>query len=188
MDDASETLGPVRGRDIYAVAEVGLADVARSAEVSVPIPGTSTSVHVRVPQAAETGTTVRIPGRGKKGRGGAEDGDLVVEFFVGRHRLLRREGLDLTLRLPVTLSEAYSGASIVVPSFSGECKVEVPPFSQNGDRIRVPGRGLSQGERRGDLYVQLEIESPTRDDASLHEAFRKCDAFYDKPVRSDLSL
>jgi DnaJ-class molecular chaperone len=145
-------------------------------------------VRVRVPRGADTGSVIRIPGKGGPGARGGPAGDLVIETEVLPHPQVRRDGLDLTLTLPVTLDEAYNGASIDVPTFDGTVVLKIPPRSQNGARLRLRGKGIERKASRGDLFVELAVRMPDLPDDALAAALRAGGAAYSKPVREGLAL
>jgi curved DNA-binding protein len=122
------------------------------------------------------------------GFGGGPPGDLVIETHVKPHPFFRREGLDLHLRLPVTISEALSGAAVDVPTPNGNVRLKIPARSQSGARLRLKERGVPRGKERGDLYVELDVRLPDQDDARLAEAARAADASYSRPVREGIKL
>ena len=90
--------------------------------------------------------------------------------------------------MPVTLDEAYNGASIDVPTFEGSIALKIPPRSQNRAKLRVRGRGVPRKGERGDLYVELDIRMPDRADDALAEALRASKGAYTAPVREELTL
>ena len=119
---------------------------------------------MHIPAGVDNGSRVRVAGKGGVGSGGAPGGDLFIRVRVRPHPLLRREGDDLAMDLPLTVSEAVLGASVTVPTPDGEVRVRVPPRSQSGRRLRVKGHGVPQlrGKKRGDLYLQLVVHAPIR--------------------------
>ncbi|RMH41072.1 MAG: J domain-containing protein [Deltaproteobacteria bacterium] len=143
---------------------------------------------VRIPPGADDGDTLRIRGKGMPGAGGGPPGDLVIETRVAPHPRVRRVGRDLYLRVPVTLAEAYAGASIDVPTFDGRVTVKVPPGSQSGTKLRLRGKGVRRGDRVGDFYVELDVVMPPPGDAALADALRAADRLYPRPVREGLTL
>ncbi|HHH29800.1 MAG TPA: J domain-containing protein [Polyangiaceae bacterium] len=143
---------------------------------------------VRIPPGADDGSTIRLKGKGRPGVGGGPPGDLIIETKVKPHPLIRRDGLDLTMKVPVTLEEAYLGAEIDVPTFAGNVKLRVPPGSQNGTKLRMRGKGVARGKKRGDFYVELDVRMPPAGDPSLEKALRGTNRVYDRPVRAGLSL
>lgn len=143
---------------------------------------------VRIPPGAADGSTMRLRGKGRPGVGGGPAGDLVIETKVEAHPRVRRDGLDLTMKVPVTLEEAYLGAEIDVPTFDGQVSLRIPPGSQNGSRLRMRGKGVTRGKERGDFYVELEVRMPPGGNKQLEEALRGSGRAYDQPVRAGLSL
>ena len=179
--------GPTRGQDVHAVFQMDLRQAVEGAEVSIEVPDQGT-VRVRIPPGADTGSVIRLPGKGGVGARGGLPGDLVIETEVKPHPLIRRDGLDLTLSLPVTLDEAYNGASIDVPTFDGTVVLKIPPRSQNGARLRLRGKGVERKSTRGDLFVELDVRMPDKADDKLGSALRNSGAAYSKPVREGLEL
>jgi len=179
--------GPRRGHDLHATVQMELRDAIQGAEVSLDIPDRGT-VRVRIPPGADTGSTIRIPGKGAPGAGGGPAGDLVIETEVRPHPHLRREGRDLYLTLPVTIDEAYNGASIDVPTFEGAVVLKIPPRSQNHAKLRLRGKGIARKDTRGDLIVELDVRMPDKADAALAEALRAASPTYSAPVREELKL
>jgi molecular chaperone DnaJ len=92
----------------------------------------TTRLTVKIPAGVHTGSKVRLSGQGSAGMRGGPPGDLYIETEVAEHPLVRREGDDLHIDLPVTVSEALLGADVRVPTFQGEVTVKVPPGSQSG--------------------------------------------------------
>lgn len=179
--------GPQRGRDLAATVELDLATAIRGTEVQLDIPGQGVT-RVRIPPGADDGDTIRIPGKGSPGPRGGPPGDLLIECVLLPHAFVRREGLDLTLDLPVTLDEAYNGATVEVPTFEGPVLLKIPPQSQNGARLRLRGKGVPRKNTRGDMYVVLAVRLPDRADESLSEALKASTRAYSAPVRKDLKL
>jgi DnaJ-class molecular chaperone len=107
---------------------------------------------------------------------------------VRPHPRLRRDGLDLHLTLPVDLDEAYNGASIEIPTFSGPLLLKVPPRSQSGTTLRLRGQGIRRKDVRGDLLVDLDVRMPDRPDEALSAALRASRDAYTTPVRKDFGL
>jgi DnaJ-class molecular chaperone len=182
--------GPRKGHDVRGTVELEFEQAIRGAEVQLQI-STDTgpkTVTARIPPGADTGSTLRLPGQGGPGIAGGPAGDVVIETVVRPHRLIRRDGLDLHLPVPVTVAEAYDGASIEVPTFDGPVTVKVPPGSQQGQKLRLRGKGVKRGKDRGDLYVQLEVKLPEGGDAEVSEALRRAEAGYRAPVRKGVRL
>ena len=143
-------------------------------------------VRVRIPPGADDGSTIRIAGKGSGRKG--HRGDLVIETRVKPHPWLRRDGLDLTMTLPVTFREAYNGAKVEVPTFHGSVSLTIPPRSQSGQKLRLRGKGVKRGDKVGDLYVELEVRVPDQQDDDLARALERSDSAYSQPVRKGLVL
>jgi molecular chaperone DnaJ len=124
-------------------------------------------VGVRIPQGAEDGSLLRVPGQGMPGELGGGAGDLLVEVRVRPHPYFRREGLDLHLRLPIRLDEALDGTTLDVPTPTGPAPVTIPRHSQSGDRLRLAGKGVTRAGVSGDLYVELDVRLPDRNARDL---------------------
>jgi curved DNA-binding protein len=181
-----------RGEDVIAVVELDLAQAIRGTEITVRVPAGEgradggEPVTIRIPKGAEDGSRLVVKGRGAPGPNNTPPGDLIIETRVRPHPHFRRDGLDLHLELPVTLDEAYNGAEVTVPTPDGSVKLRIPPGSQQRQELRLRGKGVARGDRRGDLYVTLDVRLPEKDDAGLAEAVKR--AHYAKPVREGISL
>jgi DnaJ-class molecular chaperone len=143
---------------------------------------------VRIPRGADQGSKLRVSGRGEPGSAGAAPGDLLIETRIKPHPHFTRDGLNLTLKLPVSLDEAYSGAQVQVPTPSGTVSLRIPPLSQHGTLLRLKGKGVERSSNAGDMFVQLEVRLPDRADKQVAEALRKAHVGYEKPVRSPITL
>jgi DnaJ-class molecular chaperone len=183
--------GPMRGPDAYATVDMTLRQAIQGGEVELKIPDRK-PIKVRIPPGADTGSIIRIPGKGLSGHEGGEPGDLVIETRVKPHPLVRRDGLDLTLTLPITLAEAYLGAELRVPTFDAPVVLKIPPRSQPGQKLRLRGKGVSRKgptrDRRGDLYIELDVRLPDRDDPDLAAAIREHDKSSRRDVRAGMKL
>ena len=179
--------GPRRGRDLQAQVEIDLRQAIEGTEMEADLPGHG-PVRVRIPKGADTGSILRVPGKGSPGRDGGPPGDLLIETVLRPHRFLRREGLDLHVTLPVTLDEAYNGAGVDVPTFEGSVVLKVPPRSQQGTKLRLRGKGVPRKDQRGDMIVELDVRLPDLPDEALATALRSASAAYARPVREGLTL
>ncbi len=147
-------------------------------------------VTVKIPAGVQTGSQVRVAGQGAAGAQGGPPGDLFLEVQVEPHPLVRREGDDLYVELPVTVAEAMLGAQVRAPTFTGEVTLTVPPHSQSGRKLRLKGQGVPalRGNGRGDLYFELRILVPERTTADLKAAAETLARAYPHDVRADLRL
>ncbi|HTJ45815.1 MAG TPA: J domain-containing protein [Kofleriaceae bacterium] len=184
---AGRARGPARGPDIHASLEMDLRQAIEGTEIGVEVPAQGT-VRVRIPPGADNGSVIRLAGKGAPGVGGGPPGDLVIETIVRAHPHVRRDALDLYMTLPITIEEAYNGASIEVPTFEGPIVVKVPPRAQNRAKLRLKGKGIPRKDVRGDFYVELDVRMPDKPDDALAEALRNASSAYSKPVRAEVSL
>jgi len=175
------------GADVLASVDVDLAQALAGTEVKLEVPGQDV-VTVRIPPGADTGSRLRVAGRGAPGVNGGPPGDLVIETRVRPHPFFVRQGLDLRLRLPLTLAEAYGGTHVDVPTPTGTVKLRVPPLSQQGTELRLAGKGVRRGSERGDLFVILEVRLPDKDDADVRASCLDAERAYSAPVRAGLHL
>jgi molecular chaperone DnaJ len=147
-------------------------------------------VTVKIPPGVHTGSQVRLAGQGAAGPLGGPPGDLFIEIEVDEHPLLRREGDDLTLDVPITVPEAMFGAKIQVPTFGGDVTVTVPEGSQSGRKLRLRGQGVPslKGNGRGDLYLNLRVVLPEKPSSEVRAAAEKLGQAYPKDVRAEVVL
>ena len=138
---------------------------------------------VRIPAGVDDGARIRLAGEGDAGLRGGPRGDLYIFISVQPHELFERDGLDLLCTVPVPMCTAALGGEIEAPCLlggencDGECKivVQVPEGAQTGKMVRVKGRGMPslRGRERGDLVVELFVETPTRLTARQKEVLRE---------------
>ena len=121
--------------------------------------------HFHIPAGIDTGMRLKLTGYGDVGYGGGMPGDLFVYIKVEPHEIFERQGNDIVLELPLTITEAALGAKKEIPSFAhhGSCKISIPEGTQSGKVLRVKGEGFPslQGGGRGDLLVRIVVETPT---------------------------
>jgi len=179
--------GPRKGANLSATLVLEFVEALRGKEVTLTAPD-GKNVTVRIPPGAADGSQLTVKGRGMPGSSGGPPGDLVIETRVKAHPYFRREGLDLTLTLPVTLEEAYNGASIEVPTPDGSVRLKVPPQSRSGTRLRLSGKGVQKRDKRGDLFVELDVVVPDLKDEQFSKAVKAASSLYSKPVREGVQL
>jgi len=130
---------------------------------------------VTIPPGIDEGQVLRLKGKGGAGFGGGphggSPGDALIEVHIAPHPFFRREGDDIHVELPVSLSEAVLGARVPVPTVSGPVTMTIPKGSDTGARLRLRGRGIHrkrQGkEVTGDQYVTLKVVIGASDDPEL---------------------
>ncbi len=130
------------------------------------------SIQVKVPPGVEDGARLRVSGEGEAGIAGGEPGDLYVVMVMRDHPLFEREGTDLHLEVPVPFVQAALGAEVEVPTLDGKVKLQIPEGTQSGRVLRLRAKGLPPLQprldhaqlmkMRGDLYVRVFVEVPTK--------------------------
>ncbi len=121
-------------------------------------------IHLRVPAGVNTGTKLRSTGNGDAGVHGGETGDLYVFLEVKPHDIFTRDGGDLHCTIPVPFAQAVEGGEITVPTLDGPTKLKLPAGTQSNTIFRVRGKGMPflKGSSRGDLMVEVQVETPTK--------------------------
>ncbi len=141
------------------------------------------TLQVRIPAGVDDGARIRLAGEGDAGQRGGPRGDLYIFLSVAPHDLFERDGLDLLCTVPVPMCVAALGGEIEAPCLTGgddcdgECRipVKVPEGTQTGRTIRLKGRGMPslRGRERGDLLVEMFVETPTHLSARQKELMRE---------------
>ncbi|MEO0681690.1 MAG: molecular chaperone DnaJ [Pseudomonadota bacterium] len=133
-------------------------------------------LQVKIPAGVETGTRIRLAGEGEAGVAGGPAGDLYIFIEVAPHPIFEREGVDLRCRIPVPMTTAALGGEIEAPLVDGgRSRVKVPSGVQSGKQLRLREKGMPalRGGRRGDLYLELEVETPVNLSARQKELLRE---------------
>ncbi len=143
-------------------------------------------ITVKIPAGVQTGSKVRLQGQGAAG----PPGDLYIETRVAEHPLVRREGNDLSMDLPVTVPEAMLGAEITVPTLAGSVTITLPSGSQSGRKMRLKGKGVPalKGGAPGDLYLVVKVIVPEATDREAKVAAETLRQAYRGNVRAELKL
>ncbi|XUU59980.1 molecular chaperone DnaJ [Erythrobacter sp. HA6-11] len=123
------------------------------------------ALEVTIPPGVDTGTRIRLAGRGEAGPHGSPSGDLYIFVQVRPHNVFERQGTTLATRVPLSFTTAALGGSIDIPDLDGSTNtVDIPAGIQSGKQLRVRGAGMPvlQGRGRGDLVVEVAVETPTK--------------------------
>jgi len=144
-------------------------------------------VKLRIPAGVKDGTTLRLQGKGGPGSLGGPPGDLLVRIRVASSSKFGRKDNDLTIKVPITYTEATLGAKIDVPTLNGGVKVKIPAGTPSGKTFRVRGKGVDpERGKQGDLLVTVEVAVPkkvSKDEKRLLEELAEHEA---EDVRSHL--
>jgi molecular chaperone DnaJ len=145
-------------------------------------------VDVRIPPGAQSGSRLRVAGKGNAGRMGGAAGDLYITVRVEPHAFFRREGDDIHIQVPVTVSEAGLGAKIEVPTIDGRALLKVPQGTQNQQKFRLREKGVmnSRKNQRGDEIVEVVIQAPKAQDERTRELLRELSQANTEDPRKDI--
>ena len=130
---------------------------------------------VQIPAGVDSGTRIRLSGKGEAGPKGAPPGDLYIFLHVKRHHVFEREGTMLVTRAPITFTTAALGGRIEIPGLDGQHhEIDIPVGIQSGKQLRKRGAGMPvlQGRGHGDLVVEIQVETPTKLSAKQKELLR----------------
>jgi len=133
-------------------------------------------LEVQVPPGVDTGTRIRLSGKGEAGPNGAPAGDLYIFLHIARHAVFEREGTTLMTRAPISFTMAALGGSIELPGLDGSRNtIDIPAGIQSGKQLRKRGAGMPvlQGRGQGDLVVEIQVETPTKMSARQKELLRE---------------
>lgn len=134
------------------------------------------ALSVNIPAGVETGTKIRLAGEGEAGMRGGPSGDLYIFIEVREHNLFKRNGVNLYCRVPVGVTAAALGGDIEVPTIDGgRSRVKIPAGSQTGRQMRLRGKGMPalRGGGRGDMMIELAVETPVNLTSRQKELLRE---------------
>jgi DnaJ-class molecular chaperone len=158
------------GRDVQYKLPVEFLAAVNGTTSRVILPDGS-ALDVVVPAGTRDRQILRLRGKGAPGLGGGKPGDALVEIEVKPHSFFTREGDDIRLTLPVSLTEAVLGAEVRVPTTTGTVSMRVPKGVNTGSVLRLKGKGIVRPDgSRGEQYVDLKVVLPEKIDPEL-EAF-----------------
>jgi curved DNA-binding protein len=160
----------LRGPDIEAELELDFLEAVHGGEkkITLSLAGGSENITVRIPRGVADGGRIRLPEKGGPSPGGGPRGDLYATIRIRPHPVFQRDGRDVLVEVPITVSEAIRGAQIEVPTLDGRATVSVPPGTDSGRKLRLRGKGVPDpsGGPAGDLYVLVQIRVPKQLDAA----------------------
>ena len=130
---------------------------------------------VRIPPGADSGSRVRVPGKGNAGVSGGPPGDLYIVTDVEPHPLFERKGDNIYIKVPVTVSEAALGAKAEIPTLDGPSTIRIPPGTQSGQKLRLRGKGAPslRSNARGDLFAEVQVVVPRVADERTKEILKE---------------
>jgi molecular chaperone DnaJ len=147
------------------------------------------TIEVRIPAGVQTGSRVRVAGRGNAGTGGEPPGDLYIITDVQPHPFFDRRGDDIYTTIPITVSEAALGSKIEVPTIDGRSLLRVPPGTNSGQKLRLREKGVPSVRNpklRGDQYVELQVVVPKPVDERVRELLKELEKIAPEDPRKDI--
>ena len=133
------------------------------------------TITVTIPKGVDTGTQIRIKGKGEAGINGGPNGDIFVEFVVDKDDIFERVGNDIHMTLPISITDAVLGTEKEINILDGTIKLTIPSGSQNNDKLRIKGKGVPylNSSKVGDLYIILNVVIPTKLDRNQKKLFEQ---------------
>ncbi|MFA7595258.1 MAG: molecular chaperone DnaJ [Novosphingobium sp.] len=134
------------------------------------------TLDISIPPGVDHGTRIRLSGKGEAGQRGAPPGDLYIFMHIRPHKVFQRDGTTLATRVPISFTTAALGGQIEIPGLDGEAiSIEIPAGIQSGKQLRKRGAGMPvlQSKGRGDLVIEIMVETPTRLSAKQKELLRE---------------
>ena len=130
---------------------------------------------VKIPAGVDSGSRLRLAGKGDAGVNGGANGDLYLEFVVKEHPLYIRDDYDIYLELPITITDAVLGTKLDVPTLYGNVKLNIPSGSESGDKLRIKDRGVTHvnSSVKGDMYIILKVCIPKKIDKKQKKIFEE---------------
>lgn len=158
---ASSAAMPHKGRDYESAVTITLADARRGSTVQLNLSDAAgeRTLEVTIAPGVRQDQKLRLRGKGGKGHNGAPDGDIYLHITLAPHTVFRPDGLDLYFDLALAPWEAALGAEVEVPTLDGAVLLTVPAGTRSGRKLRLRGRGLSDGH--SDMYAIVHIDVPT---------------------------
>jgi molecular chaperone DnaJ len=145
------------------------------------------TIEVKIPAGVNTGSRIRVPGRGNAGPRGP--GDLYIVTHVRPHSYFARHGDDVRTVVPVTVTEASLGTKIEVPTIDGRALLRIPPGTNSGQKFRLREKGVPSARHpgaRGDQFVEVQVVMPSTVDERVRNLLRELEKLSPEDPRSDL--
>ena len=122
------------------------------------------TITVKIPEGVDSGYQLRLARKGNAGVGGAENGDLYVEFNIENHPLFERQDSDIYMELPINVAEATLGCDKEIPTLYGDVILEIKPGTQNYTKLKLRGKGIKTPNSlvKGNMYVVVNVIVPSK--------------------------
>jgi molecular chaperone DnaJ len=136
------------------------------------------TINVKIPAGVESGRRIKLGGQGEAGLRGGPAGDLYIMAAIKPHKVFKRDGASLYCRVPLPVTKAALGGEVEVPTIEGgSAKVKIPPGSQTGQQFRLRAKGMStlKSDVRGDMFIEIFVETPVNLDKKQQDLLRQLD-------------
>ncbi len=166
--------GKFRGQDYNAELNLTLRDAYKTHQQTLTVNGKN--IRITIPAGIENGQVIKIAGHGGPGVNGGPNGDLYITFAIENDPLYRRSGNDLYTVGEIDLYTAVLGGEATLDTLSGKVKIKVKPETQNGDKVKLKGKGFPVYKKEGefgDLYVTYKVKLPTNLSERQKELFKE---------------
>jgi len=145
-------------------------------------------IEITIPEGVDNGYQLKISGKGDAGSNGGPNGDIYIEFKVGKSKIFEREDENLSLTVPLTIPEAVLGCKKEIPTIEGNVILEVKPGTKEGSKLKLKGKGvkLPNSYKKGDLYIIFHVVIPTkltREQKKIMEELRNTDLEQDPEIK-----
>jgi DnaJ-class molecular chaperone len=170
---AHQEAQPEQGNNLDVTETIDFTTAALGGTRSFRLQHNDQTVEVKIPAGVQDGAKLAVRGKGSPGQRGAAAGDLIITLRVTPHPWLRREGNDLLMDVPLSLSEAALGTTIKVPLLDGSVTLRVPAGIRSGQKLRVKAKGIHGKAGIGDFFAVLQIEAPKELSDEQRDALEK---------------
>ncbi len=146
-------------------------------------------IEVKIPAGVDTGSRLKLSGKGAAGTNGGPNGDLYIEFQVSEHDYFVRDENDIYIEAPITITEAVLGCKKEIPTLYGNVTLSIPAGSESGEKHRIKGKGINNEttRKKGDMYIVLKIVTPkklSKEQKNLLEELSKTDLTDDDDIQN----
>ena len=133
------------------------------------------NLKLRVPRGVDNEDQLRMAGKASVGLNGGPNGDVYIEFSVKDHSIYQRDKSDIYMKVPITITEAIMGAKKTIKTVDGNVKIEIPEGTQNGDKVKLKGKGIDDEKygKKGDTYLIYNVIIPTKLDRTQKKIIKE---------------
>jgi molecular chaperone DnaJ len=173
---AQRKAGPRKGASLQTSISLTFEEAAFGTKKRVKL--NDKTISITIPEGIDNGSKISLKGQGQPGTNGGADGDLIVQINVQPHSRFTRKGLDLYIDVPVSVTQAALGASIIVPTLTDKVSYKVPAGTQPNTVFRLREKGIKDSKKKkiGDLYVKVLVKIPTNLTKEQRDLLEKLDS------------